>query len=875
MIHRLEPEGVPLERLVERLPVEPDDRARAALLLAIGQYDPAKLSDSAKFDLPRLLLNWYEHDPSPAVHSAIAWLARRWHRSVSRSGDQDTTNALTPQSLLPALAALSPTLEQKPIPRDGGWYQTLNGHTLVVLPGPVTFAMGSPAEEPDRVEGKPQQHETQHSVTIPHSFAIATTEITTRQFRDAHERFWERNKPQFPDDPQQELSWDEAAWYCNRLSELEGIPPIGHCYELETESTSSGKYREKANALGLPGYRMPTEAEWEFACRAGTVTPRYFGRDPAVAKHFAHWIETAAEKVRPVGMLEPNDFGLFDTLGNISEIVHDPVPVHGTVQRRLRGGSVFTQLSGLRAAARYFMPQTNRNRKVGLRIARTILPPRGTENRLAAIEFEPRVSPSMSKSSRESLATEFVPWHEGDVVCLGTSERGSVQPRRFRVVNLTDQPLTVSQTYLGGLFVLLDPPREIPPRGRSEFQIALDDKSVGIRHGDFVLRFTAGGESAAFFGDVTGNVRGSILHVFEGGISNRERRAPAFDFGSIPFQSQVSHTFGMHNRGDSELKFANITAPDGFTLAPDWQRSMAMLALGRFQIAVDTSQLGLRSGRVRIESSDAVEPSYEFEIRANVIDSEEFCVAGVFRDGFWLFDRNRDGQPDEQRIEFGRPGDRPLTGDVNGDGVCDLGVCRPGADGLWHWEFFLRGVDRQAADSSAISFGKSQATPFLADVTGAGIDRPAIVAPTDDGRSLLWQFDSDGDGLADEGQSVPFGRVNELPVIGDWNGDGRTDLGHVAAVEATSGGLRRWTLRTEPPFGSAATMLFGFDQDLPAVGDWDADGRTELGVVHLDPATKRLEWLLNTLERDSLSTMEFQFGQPGDQPIVLHGRRAK
>ncbi|MDA1052077.1 MAG: protein kinase [Planctomycetota bacterium] len=279
LIHRLEPAGVPLERLVDRLAVETDHHARAGLLLAIGEYDPANLSAVQTVDLPVLLLSWYEHDPAPVVHSAIAWLARRWQESVGRNKssqfrhEQDALplpelrKALFPptgESLHEAISALSPVLEQKLIPRDGGWYQTMQGQTMVVLKEPATFRMGSPDDEPDRVTGEPFQDESQRWATISHTFAIATTEVTKGQYRAAHELHWERPEPEFPGQPIQGISWDDAVWYCNRLSELEGIPPVECCYELLPEPGPAGKYREKSDALSLAGYRLPTTANAHF-----------------------------------------------------------------------------------------------------------------------------------------------------------------------------------------------------------------------------------------------------------------------------------------------------------------------------------------------------------------------------------------------------------------------------------------------------------------------------------------------------------------------------------------------------------------------------------------------------------------------------------
>ncbi|MDA1051090.1 MAG: SUMF1/EgtB/PvdO family nonheme iron enzyme [Planctomycetota bacterium] len=621
---------------------------------------------------------------------------------------------------------------------------------------------------------------------------------------------------------------------------------------------------------------LPTEAEWEYACRSGTTTSRYFGRSPDAARHYAFSVQTATQQVSPVGMLKPNDYGLFDMLGNISEVVHDRVEQGGS-RRRLRGGSVFTELAGLRAAARYYADQTFRNERVGLRVARTILPPRAVDDRLAEVQIGPPVRAQESSlgvlqdhdPDAAEQAAGFIPFGEGEVVCLGTAVRGIVQPRRFRIENLTEETLRITEAYLGGLLTMEGVPKTILPHGRTEFGVAANDGGVGVRSGDLVLRFEAAGRQMTHRGHVTANVHGSIVHVFEAGISSRDRSNQVFDFGTVPFQSLAAHFFSIYHRGDDDLRVNHISAPEGFTLSPGWPTCIETLKFGHFRVAVDTSQLGVRSGRVRIESSDRVEPVFEFDVKANVIDSDDFSVAGVYRDGLWLFDANRDGVADDERIEFGVSGDRALTGDVNGDGVCDLCVCRLGSEGAWQWEFFLRGVAEQPETGLKLTFGDSKGIPLLVDMTGSGIDRPAVVAPNDDGRELLWRFDVDGDGRADSEHSMLFGDVNGLPVAGDWNGDGAIDFGCVLAGDAIRGFGYEWHLRWHGDPGNDAVRKFGTNGDIPIVGDWDADGHVEIGFVRHAQDSTVYEWALDTRAVDDLPTVEFTFGQADDQPIVL------
>ena len=99
--------------------------------------------------------------------------------------------------------------------------------------------------------------------------------------------------------PVEQLRWSDAAKFCNKRSEAEGLQP---CYDLSTL-----KCNFDAN-----GYRLPTEAEWEYACRANTATAYFFGDNPAKLGDYAWFEKNAGGKTRPVGQKRPNPWGLYD-----------------------------------------------------------------------------------------------------------------------------------------------------------------------------------------------------------------------------------------------------------------------------------------------------------------------------------------------------------------------------------------------------------------------------------------------------------------------------------------------------------------------------------------------------------------------------------
>ena len=92
------------------------------------------------------------------------------------------------------------------------------------------------------------------------------------------------------------------------------------CYEPNEEGQYAEGMRIRADALQRTGYRLPTEAEWEYACRAGAMTSRYYGLSEELLGQYAWYLtNTLGDRARPCGSLLPNDLGLFDMLGNVYE----------------------------------------------------------------------------------------------------------------------------------------------------------------------------------------------------------------------------------------------------------------------------------------------------------------------------------------------------------------------------------------------------------------------------------------------------------------------------------------------------------------------------------------------------------------------------
>jgi len=187
------------------------------------------------------------------------------------------------------------------------------------------------------------------------------------------------------------MGWFEAAQYCNRLSRTEGIPRNEWVYEEDAEGTITG-LSQGWQTRG--GYRLPTEAEWEYASRAGAATSRFFGQSAGLLGEYAWSLANSDLDGKlvpwPAGGKKPNDIGLFDGVGNVWDWCHEAfesypdytanddqegdLSVARELPRVLRGGSFVDRPSYVRSAGRYYNVPASRAGNCGLRVARTLQP---------------------------------------------------------------------------------------------------------------------------------------------------------------------------------------------------------------------------------------------------------------------------------------------------------------------------------------------------------------------------------------------------------------------------------------------------------------------------------------------------------------------
>jgi formylglycine-generating enzyme required for sulfatase activity len=357
LIERLGPGGVDARMLLKRLDDERDTSIRRALLLSLGEYGPDRLTPAERQNrLPRLL-DLYRIDPDPGIHGAARWLLKQWG-AEAKIKEIDAASRV----------ASGPGVKR-------GWSVNSLGQTMVLVrkPGEGMFWRG---------EGKER-----HQQALGHDFALSSEDVTVEQFMQFRKdtgrayQFIEQFTPT-KECPAIQVSWYEAAAYCNWLSKREGIAEAQWCYE----PNKAGKYADgmkiRAGYLGLKGYRLPTEAEWEYACRAGSTVGYSFGEPAELLDKYGWFSVNSSGTTHPCGTLKPNDLGLFDMHGNVWQwtqtVSYKPVDkeddggevITGASVRVFRGGSWIIVAGYCRAANRDRDSPVNRNFYLGFRLAR-------------------------------------------------------------------------------------------------------------------------------------------------------------------------------------------------------------------------------------------------------------------------------------------------------------------------------------------------------------------------------------------------------------------------------------------------------------------------------------------------------------------------
>jgi hypothetical protein len=247
LIHRLSPLGADPKAIIRQFDEESDVSIRRALILSLGEFGEQDLSPDERKVLTTKLQDLYRTAADPGLHAAVEWLLRTWKedawlRDANDKWAKDDTwrtqklNAVagtlpkeTPQTS-PSLPLTTSASFRDAVPSPQ-WYVNGQSQTMVVIPGPVEFVMGSPVTEDKR-----EKDERQHKVRIGRTFALAAKAVTFEQYRKFAKDYGDGVPDVYtrmPEQPVVATSWYQAAAYCNWLSKQEGIPEDHWCYEVE------------------------------------------------------------------------------------------------------------------------------------------------------------------------------------------------------------------------------------------------------------------------------------------------------------------------------------------------------------------------------------------------------------------------------------------------------------------------------------------------------------------------------------------------------------------------------------------------------------------------------------------------------------------
>jgi formylglycine-generating enzyme required for sulfatase activity len=414
-VFRCRDRGVEVEALLdclERVGKAPPDRypryARYALLLALGEFALADVPESRRESLLNQLAAWYRHDPSSGVHGATGWLLRHWGQvDVARQVDETAVPYSPDREWFTLAITVTPTANAgAEMANAGAVFEPAKPATSPALPPSRTFyytfvvfpagesTIGSVIDELGRLKD-----ESRHSVTLTRPFVLLDREITMAELMAYHPRYaaFMRQYDATPEVVGFGVSWYDAVGFCRWLGKQSGLPETDQAYAdpatvdkeeypREPDPAASWAPREWPLDLGRRGFRLPTEAEWELACRAGARTTYGFGSDESLLGRFGWYAENSGKHGHPPRELRPSLRGVFDLHGNVFEWTHDwygeyvieaatdPSGPKGGSTRVLRGGGWGGDAAVCRTANRGSNAPSDRSSDGGLRL---VLSPSG------------------------------------------------------------------------------------------------------------------------------------------------------------------------------------------------------------------------------------------------------------------------------------------------------------------------------------------------------------------------------------------------------------------------------------------------------------------------------------------------------------------
>ncbi|MBN1853993.1 MAG: formylglycine-generating enzyme family protein, partial [Pirellulales bacterium] len=350
-----------LSTLTQQKTMNNNGPLRSAVALVVGSVPSGEVSTQDRWEWEKVLSDWFKNARDAGTHSAAGWALRKWKLKL-------------------------PEIARSKDPIEGmEWHVNGLGVTMLRMPAGSFIRK----EDNDSIERK---------IILTKPFLLADREVSIKLFQEFIDdpEYSKEEKPRnlkgvdrefstTNEHPMQFVSWFDVLLFCNWLSSKEGLRP---CYERTGEKEKYKDYGDRDVEYDawrwIPdatGYRLATEAEWEYACRACSTTEFGFGDDESLLDRYVVY---GASRTEIPGSKLPNGWGLFDMHGNIWEwcwdrygpygsekLLTDPTGAENGVSRVLCGGSFSNYAQLVRSAYRIAFQPAYRFLDLGFRLART------------------------------------------------------------------------------------------------------------------------------------------------------------------------------------------------------------------------------------------------------------------------------------------------------------------------------------------------------------------------------------------------------------------------------------------------------------------------------------------------------------------------